>query len=120
MIPDSGRNLPNRRSVRYADLVATALRRELGGSRAAVNTIVKWTGVGERTARAWLGAVGGPQGQHLVNLMQHSDAVLDAVLTAAGRRSVLDHRRLSALLTELRRIGPLVEALLDAEPPGRH
>lgn len=46
----------------YAGPAAAALRQELGGSRAAVKTLTRWTGAGERAAWNWLSAVDGPIG----------------------------------------------------------
>ena len=43
----------------YAAAVAAALRNELGGTRAAAKTIMRWTGAGERAVKAWLGGISG-------------------------------------------------------------
>lgn len=69
----------------YAAALAAALRRELGGIRAAAKTLMRWTGAGERTAKAWLAGISGPSGDHLISLLRHSDAVFAAVLRLSGR-----------------------------------
>lgn len=76
-------------SAAYAAVVATALRRELGGTHRAVKTVRRWTGAGERTVTNWLTAEHGPSGPHLAMLSQHSDAVLEAFLIMSGRESVI-------------------------------
>ena len=69
----------------YAATLAAALRSELGGLRAAAKTLMRWTGAGERTAKAWLAGISGPRGDHLISLLRHSDAVFSAVLQLSGR-----------------------------------
>ncbi|MBX6382447.1 MAG: hypothetical protein IRZ07_05650 [Microbispora sp.] len=69
----------------YAATLAAALRSELGGKRAAAKTLMRWTGASERTAKAWLGGISGPSGEHLIALLRHSDAVFALVLRLSGR-----------------------------------
>lgn len=69
----------------YATALAAALRSELGGMRAAAKTLMRWTGAGERTAKAWLAGISGPSGDHLISLLRRSDAVFSAVLQLSGR-----------------------------------
>jgi hypothetical protein len=92
----------------YPTAIAHALQRQLGGSRQAVKTVMRWTGAGERTAKNWFAGDSGPSGRHLAALARHSDEVLAAFLTLAGRRQVssdtklLDVRkRISAMLDEI-------------------
>ena len=49
---------------------------------------MKWTGAGERTVKNWLAGVSGPSGQHLIDLMRHSDEVLEVLLVLAGRQQI--------------------------------
>lgn len=76
-------------SEAYAAIIATALRRELGGTHRAVKTVRRWTGAGERTVTNWLAAEHGPSGPHLAMLSNHSDAVLEAFLIMSGRERVV-------------------------------
>ena len=69
----------------YAAALAAALRSELGGMRAAAKTLMRWTGAGERTAKAWLAGSSGPNGDHLISLLRHSDTVLATLLQMSGR-----------------------------------
>jgi hypothetical protein len=38
----------------YATAVAAALRSEVGGTRSAAKSLMRWTGASERAAKAWL------------------------------------------------------------------
>jgi hypothetical protein len=72
----------------YAASLAAALRVELEGMRGAAKTVMRWTGAGERTVKTWLGGTSGPSGEHLIRLMQHSDAVFTMVLRLSDRTPV--------------------------------
>ena len=90
MFPKTGKVFPggnDRENGRtnYATMIATALRTELGDTHRATKTLMQWTGAGERTVKHWLSGVHGPGGEHLLVLMRESEAVFEAVLTAAGR-----------------------------------
>lgn len=69
----------------FALTIADALRRGFGGSRASVKMVVALTGANERAVRNWFAAKNGPSGENLVDLMRHSDDVLETVLLMAGR-----------------------------------
>lgn len=55
---------------------------------------MSWTGANERTVKNWLAGVSGPSGEHLVELVRQSDAVAEAFLILAGRRDIVDAKRL--------------------------
>jgi hypothetical protein len=48
-----------------------------------------YTGAGERTVKNWFEGRNGPNGENLIELIRHSDEVLEAVLVMAGRRDIL-------------------------------
>lgn len=54
-----------------------------------MKTVVALTGTNERAVRNWFEGKNGPSGQHLVELVRHSDAVLEAFLILAGRERLL-------------------------------
>jgi hypothetical protein len=89
MFPKNGRNLPNSSAAptefEYMSKLREALRGELGASRTATKTIMRWTGACDRTVRNWMGGSGGPTGYHLLCLIRESEAVLDVVLAMTGR-----------------------------------
>jgi hypothetical protein len=83
-------------SASYASMIAQALRRELGSSHRATKTVMHWTGASERTAKHWLAGHHGPGGGYLIVLMRESEAVCEAILTAAGRRDAVIAARMLA------------------------
>jgi hypothetical protein len=54
---------------------------------------MKWTGANERTVKNWFSGITGPSGEHLIELVSQSDAVLEAFLGIAGRGDFLDTKR---------------------------
>jgi len=94
MFPKKGKIFPARskateNEINYANAISLALRAELGGSHRAVKTIMQWSTANERTIKNWLAGKSGPRGQHLIDVIRHSDAALSAVLCLAGRREVV-------------------------------
>jgi len=89
MLPKSGRKLPNARQApteaEYIKQISSALRLELGGTRAAVKTIMRWTGASDRSARTWMNASGSPSGYHLLRLARECDAVFEVMLDFTDR-----------------------------------
>jgi hypothetical protein len=95
MLPKKGRVLPKKeKHGPYRRAVAHTLKNELGSTHRAVKTVMGWTGASERTVKNWLAEVGGPSGEHLVDLIRHSDGVLEMVLAMAGRRHMARAQRL--------------------------
>ena len=89
MLPKKGIVFPNVENLGPFPLaVAYALKSELGSTHQAVKIIMRWTGAGERTVKNWLAGISGPNGQHLVDLIRHSDDVLAVLLVMAGRQQV--------------------------------
>jgi len=93
--------------------VADALRSELGTSRQAVKTIVRWTGAEVRTVKNWLAGANGPSGPHLITLFRHSDAVLGRCLLLAGRERALANAHLPLVRTKLRELLEILEITAD-------
>ena len=87
--------------VAYRDAIRAALIGELGGTHRATKTIMRWTGVSERTARNWISGLHAPAGEHLIGLIRNSDAVLSVVLTLADRRDAYALMRLDLVRNEL-------------------
>lgn len=69
---------------RLAEQIGEALRIELGGSRRATKTVMRWTGVSDTTARSWLNGRTSPSGLHLLELAAHSEPVMIFFLEATG------------------------------------
>lgn len=64
--------------------IGEALRDELGATRRAAKSVMRWTGVSDTTARAWCHGRTSPSGIHLVALAAHSDAVMSVLLRLTG------------------------------------
>ena len=65
MFPKKGNHFPNctagrKNKIGYAEVVAAALRAELGDSHQAIKTVMRWTGANERTVKNWFAAGSGP------------------------------------------------------------
>lgn len=74
----------------YSDLIAVALRTELGDTHRAVKTVMKWTGASERAVKNWLAGDTGPHGPYLIKILRHSNAVLETILAASRRKALLE------------------------------
>jgi pyocin large subunit-like protein len=94
MFPKKGNYFPNgtrtaKGKVSYPAAIAAALRAEVGDSHQAVKTVMRWTGANERTVKNWLAGRRGPRGEHLLDLIRHSNAALEIVLQLAGREQII-------------------------------
>ena len=87
--------------VEYREAISAALLHELGGAGRAAKTMVRWADVSERTAKNWISGSCGPAGEHLIELMRHSDTVLAIVLELAGRKEALSTERIMLVREEL-------------------
>ena len=81
--------------------IAGALSNELGGSNRAAKTVMKWAGVSERTAKNWMAGTHTPSCRNLIELMRHSDAVLEVVLCLANRRNAVATVHIGQLIAQL-------------------
>jgi hypothetical protein len=105
-------------TIDFALEIASALQRTLRDRNKRIKTVAGWTGANERTVKNWLSGQYGPCGAHLVILIQHSDEVLNAVLSMARRHDLvfaqklvdLEQRMLELMSTvkELRSRGPRI------------
>ena len=80
-----------------------------------------FAGAGERSVRNWFEGKNGPNGKNLIELMRHSDEVLEALLMIAGREDVLAGKLLvdgrDKLTEMLEIIGELQAGETAADPP---
>jgi hypothetical protein len=80
-----------------------------------------FTRAGERSVRNWFEGKNGPNGKNLIELMRHSDEVLEALLMIAGREDVLAGKLLvdgrDKLTEMLEIIGELQAGETAADPP---
>jgi hypothetical protein len=81
----------------FAMRIALALKSELKDRNSRAKLVAGWTGANERTVKNWISGRYAPCGRHLMVLAQHSDQVLDAILSMADRRDLLLARRVGDL-----------------------
>lgn len=116
VLPKMGKELPMTRrggSLAYAPAVAEALSTELQGSNRAIKTVMKWTGASERTVKGWLSGTSGPNGEHLIALLENSDALFERILRLAGRGSLIERRELESLRNAMAHAVATIEDLLN-------
>ena len=90
--PEEGGNGEHESDGVNGDFVAairSALKRSLGNSRAGIKTVATWTGANDKTVKNWFQGKYGPSGKHLVDLIRHSDDVLETFLQMAGREDLM-------------------------------
>ena len=110
----SGKPFPNEGEYGgFAAAITAALKAEFGGSAAAVKSVSRLTGSTERTVRNWFEGKNGPTGQTLVELIKHSDAVLNVILILSERRELMITGDLLAIRSRMR---PLMELLDKLHP----
>ena len=105
--PKRGKSFPKRGSAKssgadrngsnFALEIASALERTLQDRNTRIKTVAGWTGANERTVKNWLSGLYGPCGAHLVVLVQHSDEVLNAILSMAGRQDLIVAQKVADL-----------------------
>lgn len=109
---DSGKTFPQSpHGFDFVEAVAQALRREYGGSPAAVKVVVRLTRANPRAVRNWFAANNGPSGENLVVLLRHSEEVLETVLFLAGRHDLITARKLSGAREKLREMLEMIDDL---------
>jgi hypothetical protein len=103
----------------FAMKIASALKSELKDRNSRAKLVAGWTGANERTVKNWILGRYAPCGRHLVVLAQHSDQVLNAILSMAGRQDFV----LAGKVEDLRRKVFELAALIGEPPlvqdPGR-
>jgi len=99
----------------YRNAISSALSQELGGAGRAAKDTARWTGASERTAKNWISATYGPTGENLIELMRHSDTVLDVVLVLSGRDEERLARRLSLARGEVAEVLSSLDAICRAD-----
>jgi hypothetical protein len=114
MLPKKGIIFPNVENLGpFPVAVSYALKTELGSTHQAVKIVMRWTGAGERTVKNWFAGNCGPRGQHLVDLIRHSDDVLEVILILAGRQHIMAAQKLTEVRNELAKTVKLIDALME-------
>lgn len=71
--------------------IAAALHQEYGRKQPPNKKIAKGTATTARAVKNWFSGRNAPDSANLIHLMEHSDAVLAAVLRLANRQDLLPH-----------------------------
>jgi len=105
----------------FTAVIAETLRETYGRSGRSIKTVMGYTGAGERAVKNWFGGKNGPNGENLVELVRHSDEVLEALLLMAGRENILAGKLLvdarDKLVEMLENIDQLQVGESTADPP---
>ena len=105
----------------FTAVIAETLRETYGRSGRSIKTVMAYTGAGERAVKNWFGGKNGPNGENLVELVRHSDEVLEALLLMAGREDILAGKLLvdarEKLVEMLEIIDQLQVGESTADPP---
>ena len=117
--PKKGKSFPKRKGDvnsdfslddrAFATKIALALKSELKDRSSRAKLIAGWTGASERTVKNWILGRYAPCGRHLVILAQHSDQVLNAVLSMADRQDLLLARRFGDLRRKVFELAALMD-----------
>lgn len=99
----------------YREAIKSALSYELSGVSCAAKTTAKWTGASERTVKNWISGSYSPSGEHLIELMRHSDAALEVVLELAGRSEALTAERIKRVRRELATVLNKLDAIYGSQ-----
>ena len=119
--PRSSGNVGASDGYEFAAIVAETLRETFGGTRMSIKMVMAYTGAGERTVKNWFQGKNGPNGENLVELVRHSDEVLEALLMMAGREDILAGKLLVDARDKLVEMLEIIDQLQAgdsvAEPP---
>jgi hypothetical protein len=99
--------------VGFSRAIADALHEEYGRTHAAIKTVVSVTQANQRAVKNWFEAKNAPRGHHLVQLVRHSDSVLEALLEASGRRDILLAKRFTDTRAVLLQMLKLIDEMSD-------
>jgi hypothetical protein len=99
----------------FTTAIAQALRRQYGQSPAAVKTVVRLTRTNPRAVRNWFAANNGPNGENLVELVRHSEEVLETVLQLAGRQDLVTARKLTGAREKLKQMLEMIDDLQSGQ-----
>ncbi|MBB3776862.1 hypothetical protein FHS52_002854 [Erythromicrobium ramosum] len=80
-----------------AQMIGAALKADLGGTRQATKTVMRWTHVSDHTARSWLNGQTSPSSLHLLELATQSGNVMAVILKVTGHAELEIARDLAAV-----------------------
>jgi hypothetical protein len=92
----------------FAMKIASGLHSELKDHNSRAKSVAGWAGAHERTVKNWILGRYAPCGRHLVVLAQHSDAVLNAILSMADRQDLLIAQKVEDLRRKVFELAALI------------
>jgi hypothetical protein len=98
-----------------ADAVAKALRFEFAHMQHAASTLMRWTGVNERTTKNWLSGSHGPSAANLLLLARRSPAIRRLIVRYAKMPPVLLAENLQGLRVSLIEAVAEIDATLGGD-----
>jgi hypothetical protein len=99
----------------FSSVISETLRVAFGEKSAAVKSLMRITGANDRTVKNWLQGKNAPNGENLVELVRHSDEVLEAFLWMSQRDEILAMKKLmNARDTLIEMIG-LIDQLINSD-----
>jgi len=96
----------------FTSVISKTLRAAFGRNGAAVKSLMRITDTNERTVRNWLEGKNAPNGENLIELLRHSDEVLEAVLLMAERNEILVMKTLTDIRGSLGQMIKLIDELV--------
>ena len=124
--PKTGKSFPKRGGDGSSDFslddhafamkIASALKAELKDRNSRAKLVASWTGANERTVKNWILGRYAPCGRHLVVLAQHSDQVLNAILSMAGREDFILVGKVEDLRRKVFELATLIGEPLIQDP----
>ncbi len=125
--PDSGKQFRNSSGAvassggfAFRSMIAETLHQAFGGTGAAIKTVMSHTGAGERTVKNWFEGKNGPNGENLIQLVRHTDEVLEALLLMAGREDILAGKLLVDARDRLVEMLEIIDELQSGEMAPEH
>jgi hypothetical protein len=108
----------------FTAVIAETLRETFGRSGRSIKTVMAYTGAGERAVKNWFEGKNGPNGENLVELVRHSDEVLESLLLMAGREDILTGKLLVDARDKLAEMLEIIDQLKadgsESDPPSDH
>jgi len=99
----------------FTAAIAETLREAYVGNGSAIKTVMAYTGAGERTVKNWFEAKNSPNGVNLIELVRHSDEVLETFLLMSGRGDILAAKKLVDARGKLLEMLKIIDQLLKSE-----
>jgi hypothetical protein len=108
----------------FKAVIAETLRETFGRTGRSVKTVMAYTGAGERAVKNWFEGKNAPNGENLVELVRHSDEVLESLLLMAGREDILTGKLLVDARDKLAEMLEIIDQLKadgsESDPPSDH